>query len=70
MPDYLVTVKLPKNPNHDPTNKVTGPCQFSKLCTDSTGQHHTFIAHHNSAAELHRELTDDYGQHVTRIESL
>lgn len=70
MSDFIVTVRLPKNPEHDPTNKVSGVCPFSAHCTDVTGEHHSFLGTHNSAAELKRQLTDDYGYHVTRIEEL
>ena len=38
----LVTVKLPRNPEHDPRRKVTGPCPVNgSVCTDVTGEHHT-----------------------------
>ena len=40
---WVVTVKLETNPNHDPENKNTGACPVSYECTDSTGQHHSFI---------------------------
>lgn len=39
----LVTIRLPRNADHDPHNKVTGPCPVndSQPCTDITGEHHT-----------------------------
>jgi hypothetical protein len=40
---YLVTVKLPRNPDHDPRDKKTGACPVSPECTDATGEHHTFL---------------------------
>lgn len=62
--NVLVTVKLPKNPEHDPRNKKTGLCPVSPTCTDVTGEHHTVVA--RSAAEV-EELREKFG-HITRIE--
>lgn len=40
----LVTVKLPRNPDHDPRNKVMGLCPVNGFrCTDVTGEHHTVV---------------------------
>jgi len=72
MPFYLVTVKLPKNSNHDPHNKVTGLCPLSgsdgKVCTDVTGEHHTFMV---SAKDIEdaKEVASKY-KHITRIEEI
>lgn len=64
---YLVTVKLPKNHNHDPHNKVTGQCPVSGfLCTDVTGEHHTFPSYLASIEECQEYWSKEY--HVTRIE--
>jgi hypothetical protein len=62
---YLVTVKLPKNPAHNPRAKQTGPCPFSDECTDVTGEHHTFLTNAAGLAELRTGDT-----HVTRVELL
>jgi hypothetical protein len=45
MRTFLVTVKLVKNPVHDPKNKITGICPADKWtrCTDVTGAHHTMM---------------------------
>lgn len=44
MPQFLVTVRLPKNPAHNPRDKKTGPCPVNgKPCTDVTGEHHSFL---------------------------
>lgn len=69
MGTWLVTVKLPRNPAHDPRNKVTGPCPLgtSGECTDVTGEHHTFLAFGEDASEVHDAASLAYG-HVTRIE--
>jgi hypothetical protein len=64
---YLVTVKLKKNPNHDPHNKITGLCPVSGFeCTDVTGEHHTFASYLGSAEECRVFWSKEY--HVTRIE--
>lgn len=63
---FLVTIKLRKNPNHDPHNKVTAPCAVSESCTDTTGEHHTLIAWSQDEVEAIRQK---YG-HVTRVESV
>jgi len=62
----LVTIKLPKNPNHDPHNKVTGPCPVSSECTDSTGEHHTVLV---TSDEEIAALREEFG-HITRIETV
>ncbi len=64
---YLVTVKAPRNPDHDPRNKITGPCIGDATCTDQTGEHHTYLVEatdRDTAAEHGRQ---HYG-HVTRVE--
>lgn len=65
---YLITVKLPKNPNHDPRNKKIGPCPvFGGMCTDSTGEHHTGLIESNEGYKsVHGAWAAQY--HVTRIE--
>jgi hypothetical protein len=67
MASYIVTVKLPKNPEHDPRNKKTGECDFSAECTDVTGEHHSFIAYGVSATQVIGHLG---GYHITRIEKV
>ena len=65
---YLVTVKLPKNAEHDPMNKVIGKCPINGMpCTDVTGQHHTIFVTSTRSAE---EIRDDWSKtyHVTRVE--
>lgn len=71
MPLFLVTVKLPKNPEHNPRDKKTGPCPVNgKSCTDVTGEHHTFLADVDgvSAEDLREMYRGLY--HVTRIETV
>lgn len=60
---YLVTIKLPRNPGHDPHNKKTGPCPASTECTDSTGEHHTFLLETDQLSMALARYS-----HVTRVE--
>lgn len=62
---YIVTIKLPKNTMHDPKNKKTSHCVSNPVCTDSTGEHHSFLVNANSLKEI-RDYYD--GVHITRIE--
>lgn len=64
---WIVTIKLPKNPNHDPQNKVTGKCLLSDHCTDVTGEHHSGLIFAYSEAEI-RQLYGKY--HITRMERI
>jgi hypothetical protein len=64
---YLVTVKVARNPDHDPTAKRTGECPLSMQCTDVTGQHHTVIVQAVDDDEALR-LAQGLGVHITRIE--
>lgn len=63
---WLVTIKLPKRPHHNPKNKVTAPCAVSSECTDETGEHHTAVAY--SAEEI-EEFRAVFG-HITRVERI
>jgi hypothetical protein len=74
---YLVTVKCAKNPDHNPSDKKTGPCPFGGLaCTDRTGEHHTFATVSVQAAAEVRDLWNERGKlgttdqrfRVTRVE--
>jgi hypothetical protein len=66
---YLVTVKLPRNPNHDPRNKKTGPCPvFGGTCTDVTGEHHTGALVADTLEDAQKIL--DGNLHITRIEEV
>lgn len=71
MKKFLVTVKYSKNPHHNPHDKKTGPCPADpdKLCTDVTGEHHTFLW----AGEFIHDVSEDLrsrGFHVTRVEEV
>jgi hypothetical protein len=70
MTPYIVTVKLAKNPEHDPSDKKTAACPASDGCgcTDSTGEHHSFIALGGDITEVQATWTAN-GYHVTRVET-
>ncbi len=67
---WIVTVRMDKNPDHNPHNKLTSKCPFSKeTCTDSTGEHHSFIynaGNEETAHEVQGKWSNSY--HVTRVE--
>lgn len=60
---YIVTIKLPTDPQHDPKNKKTGACLLSKECTDVTGAHHSVLV-----PEDQLETIRASGMHITRVE--
>lgn len=70
---YLVTVKMPKNPDHNPRDKKTGPCPVNeKPCSDVTGEHHTFLASLDDDLSV-EDVRDIYRQcdyWVTRVETV
>lgn len=68
---YLVTIKVPKDVNHNPRAKVTGPCPATgAACTDTTGEHHTVAVWTNASLEyVAAESRRRYG-HVTRVEAI
>lgn len=63
---WLVTIKLPRNKDHNPSKKVTAPCVVSDSCTDQTGEHHTVLVHSEEEIDALREK---FG-HITRIEKV
>ncbi len=65
---YIVTVKFKKSINHDPHNKVTGPCPANPAteCTDRTGEHHSVLVETEKQVQ---ELRDS-PVYVTRVEKL
>lgn len=64
---WLVTVKLAKNPDHNPHKKQSGPCPVNgKPCTDTTGEHHTVADFTSKTEEQVRKVFA--GFHITRIE--
>lgn len=68
---YLVTVKLPKNPEHNPRKKVTGPCPVNgEPCSDVTGEHHTILVRSYGGVEQVKSLMTEKYKHVTRVEAV
>lgn len=69
---FIVTVKLPKNREHDPHNKVVGSCpiKLNNTCTDVTGEHHSFLFQRTnwSAEQVKQYWSEQY--HVTRVEEV
>jgi hypothetical protein len=64
---YLVTTKLPRNPDHDPKSKRTGACIASPHCTDVTGEHHTMLIEAADDTDILVQA-GKLGLHITRIE--
>lgn len=67
---YIVTIKLPRNPDHDPKNKITGLCPFSNACSDSTGAHHSFLSSALTEEDARQDADDRGFKHVTRVERI
>lgn len=64
----IVTVKLPRNPHHNPQRKRSGRCPLiNRFCTDVTGSHHSYIETGKDRWDIERKVKKKYG-HVTRIE--
>lgn len=62
---WIVTIKLPRHPNHDPRNKISGECPVhGATCTDLTGQHHSFLIRDTDLWKL--DTIENL--HVTRVE--
>jgi hypothetical protein len=68
---YAVTIKLSRNPKHDPRNKKIGTCPaMGGECTDITGEHHTYVVHAKSTEDAYDTARIAGFDHVTRIESV
>lgn len=64
----IITVKLPKNLQHNPHDKQIGNCPLSnKVCTDVTGEHHSYIESGRSKYEIIIKASKK-GKHITRME--
>lgn len=64
---FIVTVKEPRNPDHDPHNKQVGKCRFSEYCTDVTGQHHSLLVSAPDEADVRAQFSKTQ---ITRIEEV
>lgn len=69
MKSYILTIKVERNPEHDPANKLIGTCRTSPYCTDTTGAHHSMLVIGASEQKV-REYAEKLGYHVTRIEAV
>lgn len=70
---FIVTVKLGPDPErgaHNPARKVLGFCPAfpGKVCTDSTGAHHSTVVEAGNIDAVRERFTPHY--HVTRIEEV
>lgn len=70
---FIVTIKLAKNPKHDPKNKQTNICPLDifSVCTDITGEHHSFL--YEAPESWGIEQVTEYWKieyHVTRVEGV
>lgn len=69
----IVTVKLPRNPRHDPRNKKSGVCPISKIigrriwCTDITGSHHSYVETGVNKGDIEEKAKEKF-KHITRLE--
>lgn len=65
----IITVKLYKNPKHDPHNKVYGDCPLSDngKCSDVTGEHHSYLDEGTTEQEIWAKAKKTY-MHITRVE--
>lgn len=64
----IVTIKLPRNPKHNPLNKQTGICPVSGwICTDITGEHHSYLETGDDITEIMQKAQKR--GHVTRVEA-
>lgn len=80
----IVTVKLPKNPKHNPKNKKTGKCPLFhppyryplyksleglNICTDITGSYHSYIETGKNGKEIREKAEKRFGHIIIiRIE--
>jgi hypothetical protein len=70
---YIVTVKLPRNPAHNPHQKRISVCPVGGgICTDVTGEHHSYMdMSSTSPEEAEKNAKEVLGwNHVTRIEEV
>lgn len=76
MKTFLVTVKVLKNPSHDPHNKKIGSCPLNgdekKICTDITGEHHTIMVEARDMEQARLNTLKAYPEalHITRVEEV
>jgi len=68
----IVTIRLKPN-RFRRQGKITGACPlftpFQRSCTDSEGEHHSYIEEGASLAEIIEKAERKHG-HVTRVEAV
>lgn len=67
----IVTLKFKKNKKHNPQQRVWGKCQLHKVCTDSLGEHHSFILEASTLGKMRimaSNIANNLNATVTRIE--
>jgi len=69
----IVTVKLPRNLEHDPHRKQFGMCPLSKFlktfifCSDINGERHSYIESGTCIGDIEKKAKAKFA-HITRIE--
>lgn len=67
---FLVTVRLPRRPEHDPHNKIAGTCPVQgDYCSDTTGEHHTVLVDDMPDIPTVQAAFERLGYKITRIET-
>jgi len=65
----IVTVKIKKDVEHNPHNKLSGRCPVNEMaCTDITGEHHSMIIEGKTLPEIRNKVKKKGYNHITRIE--
>lgn len=64
---YIVTIRVKHDMKHNPREKITGACPqlWGRICTDQTGEHHSFIIWGSSIEQVQERYKH---LRVTRIE--
>jgi hypothetical protein len=71
----IVTVRLSRDPKHEPQHKQTGLCPLSKIvkgvtqCTDVRGEQHSYIEEGKDFDDIKNKARAKF-PHVTRIETI
>ena len=72
MRQYIVTIKVRKDPAHNPYDKKTQNKEIGSTehnCTDATGEHHSMLVNANGYKEAESKVNKRLGPiHITRIE--
>jgi len=66
---FIITIKMLALQAHDPKNKKLGYCRAkTALCSDSTGEHHSFLVRGESVEQIINTYKQNYD--VTRVEEI